>query len=215
MKFLGSKFLGSLSILILFHIPINLYAAGPHCGELKQVGVYGPFDYTNAEHKRENLPLVEAHHFTSDVEKLIRGNTGTIGADLNYTLMTFPNHHRALAAMEKLAMRDKKVKPVGARYSIDCYFDRAMRFKPTDNTVRVLYSNHLLKVGKPDQALKQLEDALEIEPEDPTINYNLGLLYMQRKEYEKARMHAKKAYDQEFPLPGLKNKLIAVGKWGE
>jgi tetratricopeptide (TPR) repeat protein len=214
MKFLDSRFIRSLTTLILLHTSMNLYA-GPHCGELKQIGVYGPFDYTNAEHKREKLPIVEAHHFTSDVEKLIRGSSGTIGADLNYTLMTFPNHHRALAAMEKLTMRDKKAKPVGARYSIDCYFDRAMRFNPTDTTVRALYSNHLLKVGKPDQALEQLEYALKVEPEDPTINYNLGLLYMQRKEYEKARAHAKKAYDQGFPLPGLKNRLVQAGKWEE
>jgi predicted Zn-dependent protease len=209
------KFIGSLTAFILLHVSMNLYAAGPHCGELKQVGVYGPFDYTNAEHKREKLPIVEAHHFTSDVEKLIRGSSGTIGADLNYTLMTFPNHHRALAAMEKLAMRDKKAKPVGARYSIDCYFDRAMRFNPKDTAVRVLYSNHLLKVGKSDQALEQLEYALEVASEDPTINYNIGLLYAQRKEYEKARMHAKKAYAQGFPLPGLKNKLVQAGKWDE
>ena len=57
--------------------------------------------------------------------------------------------------------------------------------------------------------------AVELAPEDPTINYNAGLAYLKKKEYDKARQHAKKAYELGFPLPGLKNKLVEAGKWDE
>jgi hypothetical protein len=36
---------------------------------------------------------------------------------------------------------------------------------------------------------------------------------MQKKDYDLAKTHAKKAYELGFPLPGLKNQLIKVGKW--
>jgi tetratricopeptide (TPR) repeat protein len=129
--------------------------------------------------------------------------------------MMFPNHHRALAAMSKLSLRDKTLKPTGAKYSVECFFDRAIRFKPNDAVVRMIYGNHLLKTGKTDKATEQLKEAVNLDPENATINYNLGLLYMQRKNYEEARNYAKKAYELGFPLPGLKNQLMQAGKWEE
>jgi uncharacterized protein HemY len=71
----------------------------------------------------------------------------------------------------------------------------------------------LLKAGQTDKATEQLEVAVNLEPENPNINYNLGLLYVQKKDYEQAKIYAKKAYDLGFPLPGLKNKLMEAGKW--
>src|SRR5882672_10328606 len=64
------------------------------CGALPNA--YGPFDY-RIEH--DKLAIVEAYHFTSQVELLIRGQSGALGADLDYTLRAAPNHHRALVAM--------------------------------------------------------------------------------------------------------------------
>ena len=159
--------------------------------------------------------MVEQYHFTPDVEGLWRGNTGTIASDLNYTLMMFPNHHRALAAMGKLVLRDKTLKPSGAKYSIECYFDRAMRFRPNDGIVRMVYGNYLLKAGQTDKAIKELQIAVDLEPENPTINYNLGLLYLKQKNYEQAKTYAKKAYELGFPLPGLRNQLKQAGKWDD
>ena len=127
----------------------------------------------------------------------------------------FPNHHRALAAFSKLSLRDKTLKPRGAKYSVGCFFDRAIRFKPNDVIVRMVYGDYLLKAGKTDEATKQLRIAVDLEPENPTINYNLGLLYLKQKDYEQAKTYAKKAYELKFPLPGLKNQLKQAGKWDE
>lgn len=185
----------------------------PHCGNLAAAGTQ-IYDYTNPEDKKM-LATVEAFHFTSDVENLRAGATGTIGADLNYTLLMFPNHHRALAAMGKLAQREKILKPKGAQFSIECFFDRAIRFKPNDAMVRMVYATYLLQAAQTDRATEQYRVAVDLQPEDPTINYNLGLLYMKKKDYAQAKTYAKKAYDLGFPLPGLKNQLIQAGKWDD
>ena len=203
------KTLCKVVILAITMVPTGLLAAQPlYCGE-----VTGR-DYTDAEERRF-LGMVEQYHFTPDVEGLRRGNTGTIASDLNYTLMMFPNHHRALAAMGKLVLRDKTLKPSGAKYSIECYFDRAMRFRPNDGIVRMVYGNYLLKAGQTDKAIKELQIAVDLEPENPTINYNLGLLYLKQKNYEQAKTYAKKAYELGFPLPGLRNQLKQAGKWDD
>ena len=115
--------------------------------------------------------------------------------------------------MGKLAQREKTLKPTGARFSVECFFDRAIRFKPNDAMTRMVYATYLLQAAQPDRATEQLRLAAELQPDDPTINYNLGLLYVKKKDYAQAKTHAKKAYEQGFPLPGLKNQLIQAGKW--
>ncbi|MCB1949000.1 tetratricopeptide repeat protein [Nitrosomonas sp.] len=200
-------------ILVFLLILTRPVFAGPYCGEVDNT-TFGPFDYTDPT-KKEELKVVETHHFDRNVENLISGTTSSIGGDLNYTLSAFPNHHRALHTLSRLALRDKTSRPEGTRYTVLCYFDRAVRFKPNDAVVRVIFSNHLLKENKLNMALEQLQIAVNIEPDNPTTNYNLGLLYLKKKNYEKALYHAKKAYAQNFPLPGLKNRLAAVGKWKE
>lgn len=196
----------------------NLHAAN-YCGEL--TGSHGPFDYTDSANRTtvgintSILELVERAHFTPGVEKLIKGNTGELGGDLSYTLMMFPNHHRALVSIGKLALRDKNIQPYGMRYSVECFFNRAMRFKPDDVMVRMIYGLYLSKSGKLDDAIQQLNDAVRLEPENANFNYNLGLLYAKKKDYENAVKYAKNAYRLGFPLQGLKNMLTAVGKWSD
>lgn len=169
-------------------------------------------DYTNAD-DRQGLTVVESFHFTPSVEQLVRGASGSLGADISYTLEHFPNHHRALSAISRLALRDKNRKPHGARYTVDCFFDRATRYRPEDGRVRTLYGSYLLALGQADAALSQLEEAARLEPDNPTSHYNLGLLYLKKKDYDRARASAHKAYAMGFPLPGLKNKLTAAGEW--
>lgn len=169
-------------------------------------------DYTNPV-DRQDLTEVEHFHFTPEVERLVRGTTGSLGADIGYTLDHFPNHHRALASMSRLALRDKTRKPYGAHYSIDCYFDRALRYRPDDARVHALYGGYLLGLGMSDAALEQLKQAARLEPGNATTHYNLGLLYLKRKDYEQARASAHTAYGLGFPLPGLKNQLTAAGQW--
>jgi len=208
------KTLSGIALLIFFVVTTNLQAAGTFCGELKPLSQYGPYDYSNATQRKEHLEIVEHVHFTKEVENLIRGNTGSIGGDIDYTLRAFPNHYRALLAMTKLALREKTARVKGANYTVECYFDRAIRFRPADGVVRMIYGNYLLKLdGRLDDAFEQYHEAVKLQPENANINYNLGLMYMKKKDYEQSIVYAKKAYELDFPLPGLRNKLMKTGKW--
>lgn len=182
-----------------------------YCGGLKNG--YGPFDYRKRASLPQETELVESAHFTPEVENLVKGNTGQIGGDLDYTLRAFPNHHRALASVAKLALRSKSAKDGAMKYSFDCYFERAMRFTPNDDGVYTIYGTFLYKRGDIAGAIKELERALEIKDDNAPANYNLGLIYLQKKNYDEALKYAKKAYALDYPVQGLKNGLVAAGKW--
>ncbi len=208
------KTLSGIALLIILVVATNLQAQENYCGPLSRFNQFGPFDYTDPANKIKNLPLVERTHFTYEVQNLIRGNTGFIAGDLDYTLRSFPNHYPALIAMSKLSLREKTTRPRGTNYSVECYFERAIRFKPGDGIVRMLYANYLLKLGgRSDDVIEQYHEAVRLEPENANINYNIGLLYLKKKDYELAIVHAKKAYELGFPFPGLRNKLMKTGKW--
>lgn len=181
------------------------------CGELRNA--FGPFDYRKAPSLPFEIHIVESVHFTQNVEQNVKGAAGYVGADIDYTLRAWPNHHRALASMSRQGVIEKSVQPRGAKYPVDCYFLRAFEFAPDDGMAHAVYASHLVAHGKSTEALAEFKRAVELEPDNPTINYNAGLAYMKTKNYDKALVHAKKAYALNFPLPGLKNKLIAVGKW--
>jgi tetratricopeptide (TPR) repeat protein len=179
------------------------------------IGGYGPYDYTNPDDRAKHLAIVETYHFTPPVEALVRGTSGTVGDDLDYTIRAFPNHHRALDAMSKLSIKLKAARPRGSRCSVDGYFERAIRFQPNDGRLHMIYGLHLHRWNKIKEARQQFEQAGKLAPDDVDVNYNLGLVYADFKEWDKASDFAEKAYSRGFPLPGLKNKLKKVGKWKE
>jgi tetratricopeptide (TPR) repeat protein len=179
------------------------------CGDL--VSSYGPYDYRR---DRDKLKVVEDYHFNADVEFLRRGmSTVDIGGDIAYVLGTFPNHHRALRAMDMLGRKEKATKVQGAKYSVECYFDRAIRFAKDDAMVRMLYGMHLIARDRKKEGLEQLRAAESLGASSANFHYNLGLAYFDVGHYDSSLEHAKKAYDLGFPLPGLKDKLKRAGKW--
>ncbi len=187
-------------------------AGAQSCGSLANDD-FGPFDYRKAA--PENLQVVESYHFTPSVESLSQGTTTFIGGDIDYTLRAFPNHPRALLAMVRLAEREKRDPPEGARYTVKCWLDRAAQFAPDDGQVQMVYGYFLARASRPDQAIKKLERAYELIGENANVHYNLGLVYADLKEYDKALHHAHEAYRLGFSLPGLRNRLAQAGKWRE
>jgi hypothetical protein len=178
------------------------------CGSLSTT--FGPFDYRS---DRDKLPIVENSHFTPAVEALIRGVSGPVGAELNYLLVVFPNHHRGLVAMTRLFERSKWAQPPGAKFSIDCYYDRALRFRPDDMLVRLLYASYLGKRNRNDEALTQLARAREDAGDNPITQFNVGLLYVDLKQYELARQQAYRVQRLGFTRPELVQRLQAAGEW--
>jgi tetratricopeptide (TPR) repeat protein len=77
----------------------------------------------------------------------------------------------------------------------------------------MIYGTYLFRAGEKAKALKMLEEAEATAEDNANLHYNLGLVYLDAGQYDKALLHAQKAYALGFPLPGLKNKLVAAGKW--
>ena len=182
-------------------------AADP-CGELENG--YGPYDYRTDKAK---LTVVEVNHFTVKVENLQCCLNGPLEADLDYTLRAFPNHHRALLAMERLATNMRTERPPRANYTVGCYYERAVRFRPDDGTVRMLFAAYLAKKGNATEAIKHMEYIEKTAGPSANLDYNMGLVYADLKQYDKALEHAHRAYQLGFNLPGLRNKLERAGKW--
>lgn len=198
-----------LAALVLGCANVAIAQQGSDCGNL--ANHYGPLDYrTTHGHAKFR---VESVHFTPEVENLIRGRTSYLAADIDYTLRAFPNHHRALLAMMNYSLKIGLDKPQGARYRVECYFDRAIRFRPDDGAAHMLYGFFLLKKGRDAEAIEQLNKAHDLSGEDANINYNLGLAYFKLKEFGRALEYAHKAYAGGFPLPGLRNLLEKADAW--
>jgi hypothetical protein len=192
----------------------DLHAAQVNfCGELDNA--YGPFDIRKRAEYPPRYTIVEHAHFTAEVENGVKGHSGTLGGDLDYTLRAIPNHHRALATLASVALRDHAVEINGMQYPVECWFNRALRFTPDDGAVYATYGSYLYSLGQIDRASQIFRQGLNYEPDNITLNYNLGLVYFKQQDYAKARTYAKKAYAAGYPLPGLKNKLIEVHQWDD
>jgi tetratricopeptide (TPR) repeat protein len=170
----------------------------------------GPFDYRT---QRDELKIVEDFHFTPKVEMLMAGQSGYIGGDIDYTLKASPNHHRALLALVRWTERSRSDKTTGQQFTVECYFDRAIRFKPDDTVVRALYAQFLHKRNRTAEALTQLQAGVEHAGDNAFSHYNLGLVYLELGEHERALAQAHKAASLGFPRTELKAQLVKLGKW--
>lgn len=202
--------LGFLFLIAVLGVTQPAAADESNCGPLRNA--FGPFDYRSATARQ--IQLVEDYHFTPEVEMLKHGKSGlTIGGDLDFTLRVIPNHHRALVAMMNLGFKVKKSPPPGAQWPVECYFDRAIRFRPEDASVRTIYGIYMFRQGKTADAITQFEMAAKLGDDSGNLHYNAGLAYFELGDYDNAVAHAKKAAELGFTLPGLREKLQKIGKW--
>jgi hypothetical protein len=185
----------------------GVYANQTTCGALN-ITQFGPYDYRT---QSSLYKVVVDHHFTPDIEALlIRSNGLPPGGDLSYTLRSIPNHHRALVAVTRYGQRwnDK-----GLQFSVECYFDRAVRFRPDDTIVRGLYANFLASKNRRDEAATQLDAAVFHAGENPLSHYNIGLIYAELGQFDKALAQAHKVIALGSPGAELENQLRRAGKW--
>lgn len=190
----------------------TLGAPNPCGASLETNDGYGPYDYRVNKNK---LPIVENAHFTPGVEQFYEKKTGFFGADIGYTLFRFPNHHRALEAMMRLSKREQTDKPRGATYSLECYFERALRFRGDDVIARMLFAEFLVQRARNDDALKQLQFIRNVAGDNAMTHYNLGMIYIDAKRNDIALAEAHKAMSLGLQWPGLRDRLIKVGAWAE
>ena len=214
-----------LAFAFLLFFPLMLSAqSAPWVGDTLKGGPcegknqsYGPYDYTKQAHRGEPLRLVEGAHFMPRVSALNEDRLDSpVIDDIDYTLRAFPNHHGALYAVTRYWLLPDSAKRISnrrLRTPPECYFQRAVRFKPDDGIVKMLYGVYLHRLKKHKRALALYHEAENLEPELPQLTYNMGLLFFDMKKYSDAQSYAKRAYSSGYPLPGLKNKLKKKGLW--
>ncbi|MCB1700827.1 MAG: hypothetical protein H6985_09775 [Pseudomonadales bacterium] len=171
----------------------------------------GPWDYMERAGLAQSLQLVENHHFTPQVENLVRGQTSPNPvSDIFFTLTYWPNHHRAL---NSLSIYSRRAQARGERLNppAECWLQRAVSFNPKDATTRMLYAIHLHRAGHKESAAQEYQTASKLAPSDLFISYNYGLLLFDMNNFEAAGQMAHKVYSNGFPLPGLRKKLEASG----
>jgi len=176
---------------------------------------YGPYDYTKAD-ERDKIPVVEQHHFTPEVEHHIKGKSGYVTSDLDYTLRAIPNHSKALLSVIRYqAKLNNKIlhNPMPLMSPVECYLQRAIHFSPKDVGSYSLYAYYMKESGKPEKAAEIYQKALTISPNNAKLAYSYSLLLIEQKQYEKALDYAKKAYAHGKPPEGLKNKLMQLKIW--
>lgn len=220
-RILKSADLSLLCVIVMIAMMAPRYAIAQRPGDVADCGslknAYGPFDYTNSNDRTTKLPRVEKAHFDAGVREL-RGhgrrafNWANLAADLDYTLRAFPNHHLALYSMAQFHLREFD-KNRRMRYSAYCYFDRAKRNAPHDGNVYLIEGIYLARLGRTQEAEKSYLKAISIMPGSSEAHYDLGLLYIETKNYPAARELAKVAYELGYPMLGLRNKLEKLGQW--
>ncbi len=172
---------------------------------------YGPFDYLERANLPNELGVVERHHFNSDVEHLIRGQTSpTPMGDISYTLYAWPNHHRALYSAIRFRMQGYPEYRVPDNRKIptaECFLQRAIQFSPRDATTYMLYGILLQRTKQPEKALQQYRLAHSINSKDTQIIYNMALVLIELGKLDEAQKLADQVYATDFPLKGLKKRL--------
>jgi tetratricopeptide (TPR) repeat protein len=154
------------------------------------------------------LGTVERNHFTPDVEQLRKGFTAPLPRDIAFVLRQFPNHYRALYAMATWQLRNKG--PLDAEnniWSADCYFQRAIAFRPEDWKVHFIYGIYLHKAHRLPEAEAAYDAAEAAGATGADYYYNRGLLEVDLGHLDRAEEYARSAYAAGHPLPGLREKL--------
>lgn len=193
------------------------------CGGLNNS--FGPYDYrdhiNSADFKANSnnpLRLVQIAHFRPEMEMLIRGGQGEkseVGPEFDYTLRAFPNHHRALLALVRLADKQRLEKPRGMNYTVDCWFQRAVQWRPDDAIVRMIYADYLGSRNRSSDAFEQLKVATSLAKDNALTHNNIGMIYFDLKAYDKALEQAYVAAELGLTRPTLRDRLASVGQWRE
>lgn len=132
--------------------------------------------------------------------------------DLEYTLVRFPNHHRALYSAVRFSLGESSYGSL-RDYPAECYLQRAIQFRSDDSVPYMLYGLYLHRLERLDQSLEMYQAAEERAPNDANLLYNMGLVHFDRGDYEQSYEYAEEAYSRGIEFPGLRRKLQEAGHW--
>jgi tetratricopeptide (TPR) repeat protein len=171
----------------------------------------GNFDYYaprkgSAEELFQN---VQNYHLEPGREDMLKGAFQYALANFEFILRYYPNHPRALDLLSQTCNAWKN----NPRCDADGWFERAIAVNPNAAPTYIVLGLHFHRSGKFADEIRSYKKALELQPQSLNAYYNLGLAYVAQKQYSLANEAAQHAYALGAPLPGLKDKLKAVGAW--
>ena len=76
-------------------------------------------------------------------------------------------------------------------------FKRALELNPNDAVTRRNYAFYLVRTGRPDEGLPQIQRALETDPLSSDIGESLARIYMDRHEFDKAVAQSRKVVERD------------------
>ena len=198
------KIIYLFTILLIVYTPVSLSKGVQLPNGVVIQDYYEPIniDYLNK---------VTGAHVRKAEKRFKEGKYEWVKTDIHYTLYRVPNHPEALQMYSVLSF-NKQQRLITPKQVISA-FEKAIEYTPRQPNSYVLFGIHLHKMGDYNNAIKQYTLALEYSPDNTEAHYNVGLAYFEIENYEKSKMHAKSAYENGFPLNGLKNKLRSVKYW--
>lgn len=153
------------------------------------------------------LENVEKYHLQQGISKVKKGQFEYAWSEFAFMLHYFPNHPHALRLISDLAIQmEDTARPIK-------YFERAIKLYPNEAPTYALYGVFLHKNGKLEDAISYYKKAIQIDKKPAEFHYNLGLAYLEMNDLENAFLAAQTAYRLGYPLPALKEKLMAKGAW--
>lgn len=207
--------------------PSNTVADEITCGDLDNSdwGNVGPWDYYDrsswvptGDAPQTRIKLVENVHFKKQWEFFRPGTpSAKVAGEVGYTLRLFPNHPKALWTMSRLErergpLRRYHSAPHIPQLDMDCYFDRAIRFRPKQSGTWMIYGMHLHASKRLKDAREAYENAENLGETSAQFHYNFGLLLVDLGDLDRAEMHAKQAYANGYQFQGLKERLKQRGR---
>lgn len=152
----------------------------------------------------------EEHHLRKAMMQMRSGNTHLfeyVKQDLQYMLIRWPNHPKALQLVTDLAIQTKD-----PSYAIK-WFDKAVDAYPSVYQTHTLYGIYFYRIKKYDKATAEFRTAVKLNPDSSETNYNLGLALFAEHKYKQANRYAQRAYTRGYPLEGLRSQLKDVNAW--
>lgn len=163
--------------------------------------------YDRSSYDEALLKNVEWKHLGKGLERMREGLYPRAFHDARFILNHFPNHPDGLIFLSRLSLL------TGEHEWADDYFPRALQLYPDHGQTHAIYATYLYKRDMLDKAIEHYNRAIDLGHNKPYVNYNLGLAYFDTGKYKEARIHANQAYNNGYPLSGLKDKLRSVDEW--
>jgi tetratricopeptide (TPR) repeat protein len=187
---------------------VSLFAAGLVHGQSSVVpNTDYNFDRSNSA-LRQQLNNVEQHHLGQGIARIRTRDWSAAYADLDFILGYFPNHPKALELLSDVCLGWKSRK-----CDFSSYAERAVAVNPKTASTYVVIGIHAMREKRFDDAVNSFKQAIALHPDSLNAHYNLGLTYLNKKDYQRANEHAQRAYELGAPVPGLQRKLIEAGQW--